>query len=57
MKPESTSRAPEVWTLSFKATGNGPPAEIRIRQLLKVALRRFGLKCVGAGDGKDVERE
>jgi hypothetical protein len=38
---------PETWVLSFKAEGDGgPPVEIRVRRLLKRALRSFGLRCV-----------
>jgi len=35
-----------TWILEFRAEGDGPPAEIRVRRLLKAALRRFGLRCV-----------
>jgi hypothetical protein len=34
------------WVLSFEATGEGPPVEIRIRRLLKTALRAYDLRCV-----------
>lgn len=34
------------WTLKFRPEGAGPPTEIRVRRLLKVALRAFGLRCV-----------
>jgi hypothetical protein len=34
-----------VWVLAFHAVGDGPPIECRIRQLLKVAIRSFGLRC------------
>jgi hypothetical protein len=36
----------EIWTLSFRAEGDGPPVEIRVRRLLKAALRSFGLRCL-----------
>ncbi len=36
----------EIWTLDFRAEGDGPPVEIRVRRLLKRALRSFGLRCV-----------
>jgi hypothetical protein len=36
----------DTWTITVCPTGNGPPPEIRIRRLLKVALRAFGLRCV-----------
>ena len=35
----------ETWTLSFRAEGAGPPVECRVRRLLKVALRAYGLRC------------
>lgn len=34
------------WTLTFRAEGDGPPVEIRVRRLLKAALRTYGLRCV-----------
>ena len=37
---------PDDWTLTFRATGQGPPVEIRVRRLLKAALRTYGLRCV-----------
>jgi len=37
----------EHWPLTFKPVGEGPPTEIRIRRLLKFALRSCGLKCCG----------
>ena len=44
----ATERPPtaQIWRLDFQADGDGPPVELRIRRLLKSALRRFGLKCV-----------
>lgn len=39
-------KPPAIWTLSFIAKGDGPPIEIRVRRLLKSAIRTFGLKCV-----------
>jgi hypothetical protein len=37
---------PEVWTLSFKnAAGFAAPIEVRVRRLLKAALRSYGLRC------------
>jgi hypothetical protein len=35
-----------IWHLSFKPEGDGPPAELRIRALLKRAKRSHGLRCV-----------
>jgi len=34
------------WTLTFRTEGDGPPPTIRIRHLLKTALRACGLRCV-----------
>ena len=34
------------WTLVFRAEGNGPPVEIRVRKLLKTALWVYRLRCV-----------
>jgi hypothetical protein len=39
----------EVWSLNFRAEGDGPPLAIRIRRLLKSALRAYGLRCVDFG--------
>ncbi|MCY2954813.1 MAG: hypothetical protein NTU53_23020 [Planctomycetota bacterium] len=39
----------ERWTLVFKAEGDGPPVEVRVRNLLKRALRTWGLRCTGFG--------
>jgi hypothetical protein len=36
----------EVWPMTFRAEGAGPPAAIRVRRLLKAALRGYGLRCV-----------
>lgn len=39
--------ARETWTLTFRAADTGdPPTELRIRRLLKAALRQFGLRCI-----------
>jgi hypothetical protein len=49
-----------IWTLSFRAEGPGPPVEIRVRRLLKAALRRYGLRCVDmnmAGDARQTNGE
>jgi hypothetical protein len=39
------------WTLTFRAEGDGPPVEIRIRRLLKAALRVYRLRCIAARGG------
>ena len=36
-----------VWTIHVRSEGDGPPEEVRIRRLLKIALRAFGLRCTG----------
>jgi hypothetical protein len=33
-------------TLTFRDTGEGPPFDVRLARLLKVALRTFGLRCI-----------
>jgi hypothetical protein len=35
----------EDFTFTFTATGDGPPVEIRVRRMLKSALRHYGLKA------------
>jgi hypothetical protein len=42
------SAASSGFRLTFKPVGDGPPACIRIRKLLKAALRACGLRCVKA---------
>ena len=37
------------WIITVEATGPGPPEQVRIRRLLKVALRTFGLRCLSIG--------
>jgi len=34
------------WTITVRPLPGGPPAEVRIRRLLKTMLRQFGLRCV-----------
>lgn len=46
----SEKQTPEIWTLQFRAEGNGPPVAVRVRRLLKAALRQYGLRLVGYGD-------
>jgi hypothetical protein len=46
MDDESIAARPaEFWHLSFRAEGDGPPIALRIRALLKRALRTHGLRC------------
>lgn len=44
--------APERFFLTFEArdNGDGPPPAVRVRRLLKAALRQFGLRCVDLRD-------
>ncbi len=48
----------EVWRIDVRAVGPGPPVAIRLRKFLKLALRGYGLRCVGVelkpGRGKHV---
>jgi len=37
----------ELWTLTFRVLPDAVPAAIRVRRLLKTALRRDRLRCVG----------
>jgi len=34
------------WTIHLRAKPTDVPVEVRIRQLLKIALRRFGLRAI-----------
>ena len=38
--------APDRWKLTFQAEGDGPPVAVRVRRLLKAALRTYRLRCV-----------
>jgi hypothetical protein len=42
----------EVWVLSFRALKSQPYPSSAIRQILKIALRRFGMKCIYLGEPK-----
>jgi hypothetical protein len=44
----SPTKARDTVTLTFRAEGGGPPLPIRVRHLLKFALRSLGLRCVTA---------
>lgn len=41
---------PDVWVLIFKGGCSNVPAAVRVRRLLKYALRVLGLRCVHCGD-------
>ena len=46
-------------SLTFRAEGGGPPPEIRVRRLLKAALRHYRLRCVAieaTGGPKDTNK-
>jgi hypothetical protein len=38
--------ANETYILTLEDTGDGPPAPIRLRRLLKLALRYMGFRCI-----------
>ena len=42
----------EVVTITFEAAGIGPETIIRVRRLLKGALRQYGLRCTDIAAGK-----
>jgi hypothetical protein len=42
----SQANANERWTITFRAAGVGPPIEVRIRRLLKIAGRCLDLRAV-----------
>lgn len=37
---------PEVWVIALVPLASEVPDAVRVKQLLKTALRRFGLRCV-----------
>jgi hypothetical protein len=43
---QSHTTADECWLIQLRAEGDGPPLAIRVRRLLKAALRRYGLRAV-----------
>jgi hypothetical protein len=46
-----TPPSPEQWTLTFTPLADAVPAEVRVRQLLKYALRAQRLKCINVNTG------
>ena len=46
---------PDRWTLTFEPLPHDVPATVRIRHLLKYALRTLRLKCVSV-DGEKVRQ-
>ena len=49
---DSTSR--DIWLLAFRAEGDGPDTALRVKAMLKAALRHHGLRCVTMGE---IDRE
>lgn len=43
---QAAAQQRSAWTLTFRAEGDGPPVELRVRRLLKAALRCHGLRCI-----------
>jgi hypothetical protein len=43
----ASDKGPQRVSLTFVPTGEGPPFTIRVRHLLKTALRAYGLRCDG----------
>jgi hypothetical protein len=46
---EKPTKTPEIWTLTFRALPSPVPVELRVRALLKRALRQHQLRCVSLG--------
>jgi hypothetical protein len=44
-KPEPAGANAERFVFGFTATGDGPPPAIRVRRMLKTALRCYGLRA------------
>ncbi len=54
--PKMTRKPAEEFTLTLRANQDGErPAIVRIRMLLKYALRALGLKCVGLASPNGTE--
>lgn len=49
---KKAAKPADVWGFAFEALPGDVPARIRVRRLLKTALRRDGLKCVGYNPGE-----
>lgn len=48
-----TRTPPPTWTVTLRPEGDGPPPAIRVRRLLKAALRAYGLRCVAVNPTTD----
>jgi hypothetical protein len=46
-----------VWRVTLTAEGDGPPAVVRLRRLLKAALRTYGLRCLAVVPPDDLARQ
>ena len=47
--PKPAKTDPERWVLTFRPLADAIPSELRIRRLLKFALRSLKLRCVRLG--------
>lgn len=47
-QPPTPVAAEPVYRLTLRASADGPPAIVRLRHFLKMALRAYGLKCLTA---------
>lgn len=45
-----------AYRLTFRAEGDGPPAIVRVRRLLKIALRGYGLRCLAVEETPQDQR-
>lgn len=45
-----------AYRLTFRAEGDGPPAILRVRRLLKAALRGYGLRCEAVEEIPQIRR-
>jgi hypothetical protein len=46
--------AENTWTLTFfPAPGHAAPMSVRVKRLLKLALRAFGLRCISVSGGPE----
>jgi hypothetical protein len=50
--PAAPKPVRERWLITLEAVGNGPPTDVRIARLLKMAWRGYGLRCVELGTPK-----
>ena len=43
----------EAYTVTFTSAGTGPEMIIRLRRMLKISLRSFGLRCMAISEVED----